>query len=167
MSEAKRESHIGQPDSDVQRLLSLSNTEAHRLNHHMVGTDALLLAFVAALGDSEYRGPNVFKEIGLDPEKVKIEVEAATPPSDEPVSLLNRVFSPRARLAVQIAIVLARREGAVNTSPRHLFMGLLYGKGNYAGVVIQTLGLNVESAIETLRSLQSSELDPIQTSTNH
>jgi ATP-dependent Clp protease ATP-binding subunit ClpC len=127
----------------AQELLALALKEAKRLNHAYVGTEHLLLGLIE-LGQGV--AVNVLKRMGLDLERVRIEVEQHVGPHPDAKMVGNIPYTPR----VKKVLALAAKEAA---ALRH----------SYVGTEHILLGLLREGEGIAARVLKSLEVDPART----
>src|SRR5215472_14653197 len=76
------------------RSLALALKEARRFNHAYVGTEHLLLGLIK-LGQGV--AVNVLQRMGLDLERVRMEVEKHVGPSPETKMVENIAYTPRVK----------------------------------------------------------------------
>ena len=91
----------------AQQVLALARKEAERFNHNYVGTEHLLLGLIK-LGQGV--AVNVLQRMGLDLERVRMEVEKHVGPPPETKMIGNIPYTPR----VKKVLALARKEAAAN-----------------------------------------------------
>ena len=97
----------------AQQVLALARKEAERFNHNYVGTEHLLLGLIK-LGQGV--AVNVLEKMGLDLERVRMEVEKHVGSHPETNMIGNIPYTPR----VKKVLALAGKEAqALNHSRRH------------------------------------------------
>src|SRR5580700_4342739 len=77
----------------AQQVLTLARKEAERFNHNYVGTEHLLLGLIK-LGEGV--AVNVLEKMGLDLERVRMEVEKHVGPPPETKMILGMHLTPPA-----------------------------------------------------------------------
>ena len=106
----------------AQQVLALARKEAERFKHNYVGTEHLLLGLIK-LGQGV--AVNVLQRMGLDLERVRMEVEKHVGLHPETKMVGNIPYTPR----VKEVLVLAGKEAkALNHSyvgTEHILLGLL------------------------------------------
>src|SRR6516225_9170329 len=127
----------------AKEVLALALKEAKRLNHAYVGTEHLLLGLIE-LGQGV--AVNVLQRMGLDLERVRIEVEQHVGPHPDAEMVGNIPFTPR----VKKVLALAGKEAAAL-------------KHSYVGTEHILLGLLREGEGIAARVLKSLEVDPART----
>ena len=78
----------------AQRVLVLARKEAEQFNHNYVGTEHLLLGLIK-LGEGV--AVNVLQRMGLDLERVRMEVEKHVGPPPETKMFGNIPYTPRVK----------------------------------------------------------------------
>jgi ATP-dependent Clp protease ATP-binding subunit ClpC len=137
----------------AQQVLMFARKEAERFNHNYVGTEHLLLGLIK-LGQGV--AVNVLQKMGLDLERVRMEVEkhVGSPPDTKMIG--NIPYTPR----VQKVLALAAKEAkALNHSyigTEHILLGLLREGEGIAAQVLKSL--EVDPA--RVRNEILKELDP-------
>jgi ATP-dependent Clp protease ATP-binding subunit ClpC len=137
----------------AQKVLALARKEAERFHHNYVGTEHLLLGFIK-LGQGV--AVNVLQRMGLDLERVRMEVERLVGSHPETNMIGNIPYTPR----VKKVLVLAGKEAkALNHScvgTEHILLGLLREGQGIAAQVLKSLEVDlVRTRNEILK-----ELDP-------
>jgi Clp amino terminal domain, pathogenicity island component len=127
--------------------LELARQEAPRLNHGFVGTEHVLLGLLA-LEDGVV--PNVFKEMGVDRDGVRRQIEnwvSTFPPSKMPGRL---PYTPRVEKSLRLAATEAKVSKHACVGAEHIFLGLLLEGDGVAGRVLRNLGLSSETVREEI-----------------
>src|ERR1700709_1659689 len=84
----------------AQQVLALARKEAERFNHNYVGTEHLLLGLIK-LGQGV--AVNVLQKMGLDLQRVRMEVEKHVGSHAKTNMIGNIPYTPRAKKAVALA----------------------------------------------------------------
>jgi ATP-dependent Clp protease ATP-binding subunit ClpA len=102
------------------KTLSFAQEEARTLGHRHIGTEHLLLALTR---DPEFAAYKLLEQMGAVPATVRAQVVQilVTGPEAEPGAL---TFTPRARLALELAQRASTRIGVTQTGTEHLLIGL-------------------------------------------
>lgn len=103
-----------------QEALHAAQKEASALGHRSVGTEHVLLALTR---QAESGACKVMERMGANPAKVRADVLNAVVAGAGPASGVL-AFTPRARLAVELAHRAAGRIGVSQTGTEHLLIGL-------------------------------------------
>src|SRR6516164_2044814 len=137
----------------AKEVLALALKEAKRLNHAYVGTEHLLLGLIK-LGQGV--AVKVLQRMGLDLERVRIEVEQHIGPHPKAKMVGNIPYTPR----VKKVLALAGKEGeALKQSyvgTEHILLGLLREGEGIAARVLRSL----EVDLARTRNEILKELDP-------
>jgi len=137
----------------AQEVLALALKEAKRLNHAYVGTEHLLLGLIK-LGQGV--AVNVLERMGLDLEKVRMEVEKHVGPSSETKMVENILYTPRAKKVLALAGKEAEALNHSYVGTEHILLGLLREGEGIAARVLRSL--EVDPA--RVRNEILKELDP-------
>jgi len=137
----------------AQEVLALALKEAKRLNHPYVGTEHLLLGLIK-LGQGV--AVNVLERMGLDLEKVRMEVEKHVGPSSETKMVENILYTPRAKKVLALAGKEAEALNHSYVGTEHILLGLLREGEGIAARVLRSL--EVDPA--RVRNEILKELDP-------
>jgi ATP-dependent Clp protease ATP-binding subunit ClpC len=104
---------------DAQRILTLAQDAAQRLDHNFIGTEHLLLGLVGIEGCVAARA---LKTLGVGPAEVRREVESIKGQGEHPV--IGEIgLTPRLKKVLELAVDEARKDRHVGTE--HLLLGLL------------------------------------------
>lgn len=132
------------------RALLLAQEEARRLNHDYVGTEHILLGLVS-LGEGV--AAEVLQNLGIELEKVRIEVEKLVGKGNSMLVLGEVPFTPRAKKVLELAMEEAQtlRHNYIGTE--HLLLGLVREEEGIAARVLQNLGADLNKIKDTVISL--------------
>lgn len=126
-------------DADAATALTLAQVETARLGHPAVGTEHLLLALADGSGSDACR---ILCELGTSCAAVHAAVEDALT-AGAPALAERLHLTPRARVALDIAMRSAARLGAGATSPRHLLYGLAAEREGLAARILRNHGVTM------------------------
>jgi ATP-dependent Clp protease ATP-binding subunit ClpA len=136
----------------AQQVLALARKEAERLHHNFVGTEHLLLGLIK-LGQGTAVG--VLEKMGLNLEKVRLEVEKLIGPGPDEVS--DRIpYTPRTKKVLSLAAKEAKSLDHTYVGTEHILLGLLSEGDGVAARVLKNLGIDTE----VTRQYILRELDP-------
>jgi ATP-dependent Clp protease ATP-binding subunit ClpA len=137
----------------ARKVLSLAQEEARRFNHNYIGTEHLLLGLIR---DGDSTAVKVLENLGVEPDKVRSEVEFIIGRGDR-IVLGDIGLTPRAKKVIELAVDEARRLNHYYIGTEHLLLGLVReGEGIAAGV-LESLGVALEKVrAETLQVLNQS-----------
>jgi ATP-dependent Clp protease ATP-binding subunit ClpC len=137
----------------AQQVLALARKEAERFNHNYVGTEHLLLGLIK-LGQGV--AVNVLQTMGLDLERVRMEVEKHVGPPPEIKMVGNIPYTPRVKKVLALAGKEAQALHHSYVGTEHLLLGLLREGEGVAARVLKSLEVDpARTRNEILK-----ELDP-------
>lgn len=123
----------------AQQVLALARKEAERFHHHFVGTEHLLLGLIR-LGQGV--AVNVLREMGLDLEAVRVEVEKqiGTGPDEKVSGYIP--YTPRVKKVLALAAKESKALHHTYVGTEHILLGLLREDEGVAARVFKNLGLD-------------------------
>src|SRR5690554_4195013 len=134
----------------AQRVMVLSQEEARRLGHSVVGTEHILLGLIA---EGEDVAARALLSLGISIDQVRAEVERiigrGEKPTEGPIG-----FTPRSKRVLELAFDEARRLGHTYIGTEHLLLGLIREGEGVAAQVLHNLGADLEK----VRTQVSSQL---------
>src|SRR5271156_5436556 len=137
----------------AQQVLALARKEAERFNHNYVGTEHLLLGLIK-LGQGV--AVNVLRKMGLDLERVRMEVEKHVGPPPETKMIGNIPYTPRVKKVLALAGKEAQALHHSYVGTEHILLGLLREGEGVAARVLKSLEVDpARTRNEILK-----ELDP-------
>jgi len=127
----------------ARKVIGLAKQEAQRFKHEYVGTEHILLGLVR---EGSGVGANVLKNLDVDLDKVRTEVEKLVPngPGKAVSDKLPR--TPRAEKVIEYAIEEARKLKHEYVGTEHLLLGLLREQEGVAAQVLTNLGVELDEA---------------------
>jgi len=137
----------------AQQVLQLSRQEADRFNHGYIGTEHILLGLIA-LGQGV--AVNVLRQMGLDLDTVRMEVEKAVGVGSDMKTVGNVPYTPRVKKVLALAGTEARSMNVEFVGTEHILLGLLREAEGVAARVLSNLNVDLE---KTRHSVMK-ELDP-------
>ncbi len=140
----------------ARKVMQLAQEEARCFKTEYVGTEHILLGLIKE--DSGVHA-HVLMHLGLDPGKIRLEVEKLMNTGSDRVIVGKLPQTPRARKVVEYAIEEARNFNHNYVGTDHLLLGLLREEDGIAGQVLVRLGMKVETVRATvLYTLNNEEL---------
>jgi len=137
----------------AQQVLALARKEADRFHHNFVGTEHLLVGLIW-LGQGV--AVNVLREMGIDLESVRREVEKQVGTGPDPKMVGNIPYTPRVKKVLALAATEAKALSHTYVGTEHILLGLLREGDGVAARVL----MNLEVDIERTRQEILKELDP-------
>lgn len=134
----------------AQRVIVLSQEEARRLGHNVVGTEHILLGLIAEGEDVAARS---LLSLGISIDQVRNEVERIIGRGGQPTE--GQIgFTPRSKRVLELAFDEARRLGHTYIGTEHLLLGLIREGEGVAAQVLVNLGADLDK----VRSQVTSQL---------
>src|SRR5215831_15992922 len=137
----------------AQQVLALARKEAERFNHNYVGTEHLLLGLIK-LGQGV--AVTVLQKMGLDLERVRMEVEKHVGSPPETKMIGNIPYTPRVKKVLALAGKEAQALHHSYVGTEHILLGLLREGEGVAARVLKSLEVDPERT----RNEILKELDP-------
>src|SRR6201987_4416720 len=125
----------------AQQVLALARKEAERFNHNYVGTEHLLLGLIK-LGQGV--AVNVLQNMGLDLERVRMEVEKHVGSHPETKMIGNIPYTPRVKKVLRLAGKEAKGLNHSYVGTEHILLGLLREGEGVAARVLKSLEVDIE-----------------------
>jgi ATP-dependent Clp protease ATP-binding subunit ClpA len=125
----------------LREVLRDAEREARRHNHEYVGAEHLLLGL---LGPSGGAGAAVLRNLGLNLDVVRREVERIVPRGPDLVLPAELPLTPRAEKVVEYAATEARHLGQGSVGTEHLLLGLLREQEAIPAQVLMNLGIDLQ-----------------------
>ncbi len=124
------------------KIMQLTKSEAHRLNHEYLSTEHLLLG-MAKEGCGV--AAHVLKNHGLDYGRLRTEIEKITPRQPDMVIMGQFPLTPRMRKVLFNSMEAAAQFGHTYIGTEHLLLGLLREAEGIATALIESVGINIEA----------------------
>jgi ATP-dependent Clp protease ATP-binding subunit ClpC len=125
----------------ARKVIALARQEAERLNHDCIGSEHILLGLVK-VGSGV--AASVLEAMGVDLEKVRLEVEKVVKPAPDIVTMGQLPYTPRAKKVFEYAQEEARAMEHTYVGTEHLLLGLLREQEGMAAQVLMNLNLKLE-----------------------
>ena len=122
--------------------MNLARQEALRCHHDYIGTEHVLFGLV-----EEPRGVavQVLRDLGVDPRKVRTDLEKIVQHGSNPVTMGQLPFTPRAKRVLELSLEEAQSFGHRHIGTEHLLLGLVREEEGIAGkVLVQGMGLTLD-----------------------
>jgi len=134
----------------AKKVLDLAQQEAQRLSHEYIGTEHMLLGLVK---EGSGVAANVLRNMGVDFERVRLEVEKIVQSGPDTVAIGTLPQTPRAKKVIEYAIEEAQSLGHNYVGTEHLLLGLLREHEGVAACVLMMLGLELDDVREEVLNL--------------
>jgi len=124
----------------AQKVVVLSQEEARRLGHNVVGTEHILLGLAA---EGEGVAARALQGMGISLDKVRAEVEKVIGKGESPPQ--GQIgFTPRAKRVLELAFDEARQLGHTYIGTEHILLGLIREGEGVAAQVLKNLGADLD-----------------------
>ena len=129
----------------AKKVMSFARQEAMKFNHEYIGTEHILLGLVQ---EGSGVAANVLKNMTVDLEKIRHEVEkiVKTGPSMVPMGQLP--FTPRAKKVLELSLEEASQLSHNYIGTEHLLLGLIRENEGIAAQVLTNLGVKLDEVRE-------------------
>lgn len=137
----------------ARKVMGYARQASDRLKHDHIGTEHILLGLVE---EGSGVAVEVLKNLDIDPERVRMEVEKRVKCGPEAGTIGQMPFTKRARKVLDYAVEEARGMGHKYIGTEHLLLGLLREKEGKAVEILTSLGVQIEDVrCEVLKLLGS------------
>lgn len=141
----------------ARKVLVLAKEEARRFNHDYIGTEHILLGLIR---EGEGVACAVLQNLGVDLERLRIEIEKLVS-SGSVASVLGDIpFTPRAKKALELSAEEARGLGHNYIGTEHILLGLLREEEGIASGVLFSLGVDLKKAKSEISALLGGVAQP-------
>ncbi len=129
----------------AKKVMNLARQEAQRFNHEYLGTEHVLLGLVQ---EGSGVAANVVKNMGIQLDKIRMEVEKIVKTGPSMVTMGQLPFTPRAKKVLELAMEEASNLGHNYIGTEHLLLGLIKENQGIAAQVLLNLGVKLEDVRE-------------------
>ncbi len=131
---------FGRFTNRAQKVIVLSQEEARRLGHNVVGTEHILLGLIA---EGEGVAAKALQGLGVSIDKVRTEVEKVIGRGQSATT--DQIgFTPRSKRVLELAFDEARQFGHTHIGTEHILLGLIREGEGIAAQVLKNLGAELE-----------------------
>lgn len=134
----------------ARKVLVLAKEEARRFNHDYIGTEHILLGLIR---EGEGVACAVLQNLGVDLERLRLEIEKLISPGSAASVLGDIPFTPRAKKALELAAEEAHSLGHNYIGTEHILLGLIREGEGLASQVLFSLGIDLRKVREEISSL--------------
>ncbi len=139
----------------AKKVMSFARQEAMKFNHEYIGTEHILLGLVQ---EGSGVAANVLKNMTVDLEKIRHEVEKIVKTGPSMVTMGQLPFTPRAKKVLELSLEEASQLSHNYIGTEHLLLGLIRENEGIAAQVLMNLGVKLEEVREeVLEFLGASE----------
>jgi ATP-dependent Clp protease ATP-binding subunit ClpC len=129
----------------AKKVMNLARQEAQRFNHEYLGTEHILLGLVQ---EGSGVAANVLKNMGIDLNKIRMEVEKIVKTGPSMVTMGQLPFTPRAKKVLELSMEEAGNLGHNYIGTEHLLLGLIKENEGIAAQVLINLAVKLEDVRE-------------------
>ncbi|MEM7204224.1 MAG: ATP-dependent Clp protease ATP-binding subunit [Planctomycetota bacterium] len=129
----------------AKKVMSFARQEAQRFNHEYIGTEHILLGLVQ---EGSGVAANVLKNMSIDLEKIRLEVEKIVKTGPSMVTMGQLPFTPRAKKVLELSMEEASQLNHNYIGTEHLLLGLIKENEGIAAQVLMNLGIKLEDVRE-------------------
>jgi len=139
----------------AKKVMSFARQEAMKFNHEYIGTEHILLGLVQ---EGSGVAANVLKNMTIDLEKIRHEVEKIVKTGPSMVTMGQLPFTPRAKKVLELSMEEASQLSHNYIGTEHLLLGLIRENEGIAAQVLMNLGVKLDEVREeVLEFLGASE----------
>jgi ATP-dependent Clp protease ATP-binding subunit ClpC len=125
----------------ARRVMQLARGEARRFRHAYIGTEHILLGLVQ---ERSGVAADILKNRDVDIPRIRAEAEKLVQSGPDLVTLPKLPQTPRAKRAIELAVVEARNLHENYVGTEHVLLGLLREREGVAAQVLINLGLRLD-----------------------
>ena len=129
----------------AKKVMSFARQEAQKFNHEYIGTEHILLGLVQ---EGSGVAANVLKNMNIDLEKVRHEVEKIVKTGPSMVTMGQLPFTPRAKKVLELSMEEASQLSHNYIGTEHLLLGLIKENEGIAAQVLMNLGVKLDEVRE-------------------
>jgi len=129
----------------AKKVMNLARQEAQRFNHEYLGTEHILLGLVQ---EGSGVAANVLKNMGIDLNKIRMEVEKIVKTGPSMVTMGQLPITPRAKKVLELSMEEAGNLGHNYIGTEHLLLGLIKENEGIAAQVLLNLTVKLEDVRE-------------------
>lgn len=141
----------------ARKVLVLAKEEVRRFNHDYIGTEHILLGLIR---EGEGVACAVLQNLGIDLERLRIEIEKLVSPGSVASVLGDIPFTPRAKKVLELAAEEARSLGHNYIGTEHILLGLIREEEGIASQVLFSLGVDLKKVKDEISSLLGAGTHP-------
>jgi ATP-dependent Clp protease ATP-binding subunit ClpC len=127
----------------ARRTIILAREEAEKHQHEYLGTEHILLGI---LRDEEGLHCKVLKNLGINFDHLKLEVERNLPKGTDTLTFGEIPFTPKARKVLELAVEEARLLNHNYVGTEHILLGLVREEEGIAGNILRGMGASLLGA---------------------
>lgn len=130
----------------------LSQEAAKRLRNDKIEVEHLLIGIIT---DNENRAVTALRELGVDTEKLKFDLENAIRNPMGPINMGSLPFSQNVKKVLDVAVEESKKLGHNYIGPEHILIGIMSGYSGIAYIVLENNGITVDALRRTIARLSN------------
>ena len=134
----------------ARKVIILAREEADNYQHEYLGTEHILLG---VLKDGGGIAIAVLQKLGVDPKKLRLELERNLPKSTSGPVEGDIPFTPKAKKVLEYAVEEARLMGHNYIGTEHLLLGIVREKDGFAAKILGSFGVKLQQTREQTLNL--------------
>jgi hypothetical protein len=144
--------------------MQLANRQAMRFSHEYIGTEHLLLGLIE---EGSGVAMAALKSLGIDPQRIRREVENLIQPGPKKDILQDAPPTPRAKRVIECSMEEARKMHCDYVGTEHILLGLLRVEEGVAAVAMMNHGVNIAAARKEIDLVLSCGRDDFREGRSH
>ncbi len=142
----------GLTPSSKKILNILSQEVAKRLRNDKIEVEHLLIAIII---DNENRAVSALRELGVDTERLKFDLENAIRNPMGPINMGSLPFSQNVKKILDVALEEAKRLGHNYIGPEHILIAMMSGYSGIAYIILENNGITLDALRRTVGRLSN------------
>lgn len=130
----------------------LAQEAAKRLRNDKIEVEHLLIGIII---DNENRAVSALKELGVDTEKLKFDLENAIRNPMGPINMGSLPFSQNVKKVLDIASEEAKKLGHNYIGPEHILIAIMSGYTGIAYIILENNGITVDALRRSVARLSN------------
>ncbi|MFN4244534.1 MAG: ATP-dependent Clp protease ATP-binding subunit [Brevinematia bacterium] len=143
----------GLTPSSKKILNILSQEIAKRLRNDKIEVEHLLIAIIT---DNENRAVAALRDLGVDTEKLKFDLENAIRNPMGPINMGSLPFSQNVKKLLDVALEEAKKLGHNYIGPEHMLIAMMSGYSGIAYIILENNGITLDALRRTITRLSNS-----------
>ncbi|MCS7298403.1 MAG: ATP-dependent Clp protease ATP-binding subunit [Spirochaetia bacterium] len=130
----------------------LSQEAAKRLRNDKIEVEHILIGIIA---DNDNRAITALRDLGVDTEKLKLDIENAIRNPMGPINMGSLPFSQNVKKVLDVASEEAKKLGHNYIGPEHILIAIMSGYSGIAYIVLENNGITVDALRRTVARISN------------
>lgn len=130
----------------------LSQEAAKRLRNDKIEVEHILIGIIA---DNDNRAVTALRELGVDTEKLKLDIENAIRNPMGPINMGSLPFSQNVKKVLDVASEESKKLGHNYIGPEHILIAIMSGYSGIAYIVLENNGITVDALRRTVARISN------------